>query len=148
MLLLLSKTQVSNKLMYNIIMKKGKWKEYVCRYAKRFQCECDFVICQDCCNKNNNTRSTQNNTANAQRLHDMINPLLNRRTDEAQCVENCIEYHKLQHLEISDSAHIWIPSWRNKKQKQLQNKKRSRWRNYFPQWMPQKLFQKIWNWGN
>ncbi len=51
----------------------------------------------------------------------MFNPLLNERTGEAQCVGNRIEYHKLQYLKMSDSAHIWIPSWQNKKQKELQN---------------------------
>ncbi len=74
--------------MNHIIMKKGHWKVYVCRYAERFECECDFVICQDCYNKNNNTRSRQHNTTNAQKLHNMFNPLLNEQTGEAQCVGN------------------------------------------------------------
>ncbi len=65
MLLLLPKTQESNKLMNHI------WKMCVCRYAEKNQCECDFVIYQDCYNKNNNTRSRQHNTANAQRLQDI-----------------------------------------------------------------------------
>ncbi len=51
----------------------------------------------------------------------MFNPLINKRTGEAQCVGYCIEYHKLQYLKMSDSVHIWIPSWQNKKQKELQN---------------------------
>ncbi len=101
-------------------MKKGHWKVYVCRYAEQFECECDFVICQDCYNKNNNTRSRRHNTTNAQKLHDMFNPLLNEQTGEARCVGNRVEYHKLQYLKMSDSAHIWIPSWRNKKRAELQ----------------------------
>ncbi len=93
-------------------MKKGHWKVYVCRYAEQFECECDFVICQDCYNKNNNTRSRRYNTTNAQKLHNMFNPLLNEQTGEARCVGNQVEYHKLQYLKMSDSAHIWIPSRR------------------------------------
>ncbi len=67
---------------------RKNWKVYVCRYAEQFQGECDFVICQDCYNKNNNTRSRQHNTVNAQRLQDMFNPLLNKRFGEAWCVGN------------------------------------------------------------
>ncbi len=84
---------------------------YVCRYAEQFECGCDFVICQDCYNKNNNTRSRQHNTANTQNLNNnMFNPLLNEQTGEVRCVGNRVEYHKLQYLKMSDSAHIWIPS--------------------------------------
>ncbi len=52
-----------------------------------------------------------------QKLNDMFTPLLHENTGEMQCVKNPLEYHKLQYLKISDSAHIWIPSWWNKKQK-------------------------------
>jgi len=107
-------------------MKKGHWKVYVCRYAERFECECDFVICQDCYNKNNNTRSRRHNTTNAQKLHDMFNPLLNEQTGEARCVGNRVEYHKLQFLKMSNSAHIWIPSWRKKKREELKKQKKSK----------------------
>ena len=69
-------------------MKKGHWKVYVCRYAERFERECHFVICQDCYNKNNNTRSRWHKTTNAQKLHNMFNPLLNEETGEARCVGN------------------------------------------------------------
>ncbi len=110
--------------MNHIIAKKGQWKVYFCRYAERFECKCDFVICQDCYNKNNNTRSRQNNTANAQKLHNMFNPLLNEQTVQARCVGNQVEYHKLQYLKMSDSAYIWIPSWRNKKRAELQKQKK------------------------
>ncbi len=54
----------------------------------------------------------------------MFYPSLNKHTGEAQCVENPVEYHKLQYLNMSDSAHIWTPSWQSKKQKELQNKKK------------------------
>ncbi len=91
-------------------MKKGHWKVYVWRYAEQFKCECDFVICQDCYNKNNNTRSRRNNTTNAQKLHNMFNPLLNEQNGEVQYVGNQVECHKLQYLKMSDSAHIWISS--------------------------------------
>ncbi len=69
-------------------MKKGNWKVYVCRYAEQFQCECDFVMCHNCYNQNNNTRTRQNNTANAQMIQDMFNPLLNKQTGEVGCVVN------------------------------------------------------------
>ncbi len=104
-------------------MKKGNWKVYVCRYAEQCQCECDFIVCQDCNNKNNSTRSRQYNTDNAPMLQDMFYPLLNKWTGEALCVGNQVEYHKLQCLKMSDSAHILISSWQNKKRKELQNKK-------------------------
>ncbi len=107
-------------------MKKGHWKVYVCRYAERFECECDFLICQYCYNKNNNTRSRRHNTTNAQKLQDMFNPLLNEQTGEARCVGNRVEYHKLQYLKMSDSAHIWIPSWRNKKREELKKQKKGK----------------------
>ncbi len=64
-----------------------------------------------------------NNTVNAQKLQDMFYPLLNKYTGKAQCVENSVEYHNLQYLKMSDSAHIWIPSWWYKKLKQFLNKK-------------------------
>ncbi len=69
-------------------MKKGNWKVYVCRYAEWYQCECDFVVCQDCYNKNNSTRSRQHNTVIAQKLQDMFYQLLNKQTREAHCVGN------------------------------------------------------------
>ncbi len=56
---------------------------------------------------------------NAQKLHDMFNPPLNEQTGEGRCVENPVEYHKLQYLKMSDSAHAWIPSWRVKKRTEL-----------------------------
>ncbi len=33
--------------------------------------------------------------------------ILNEQTGEAWCVGNCIEYHKLQYIKMSDSAHIF-----------------------------------------
>ncbi len=114
-------------------MAKGHWRVYVCRYAERYQCACDFVICENCYNKHNSTRSRQNHNANAHKLDDMFNPLFNEHTGEARCVENPIEYHKLQYLNMSDSAHIWIPSWRSKKRIELQNQKKgAREEIYFP----------------
>ena len=107
-------------------MKRHNWKVYACRYAERYQCACDFVICENCYNKTNNTKSQQSNSVNAQKLHDMFNPPLNEHTGEGRCVENPIEYHKLQYLKMSDSAHIWIPSWRTRKRSELkkqQNRK-------------------------
>ncbi len=83
-----TKTQVSKKSMNHIIMRKGNWKVYVCRYAEQYQCECDFIVCQDCNNKNNSTRSRQYNTDNAPMLQDMFYPLLNKWTGEALCVGN------------------------------------------------------------
>ncbi len=80
----------------------------MCRYAEWFQCECDYVVSQDCYNRNNSTRSRHHNTANAQRLQDMFYPKLSKQTSEAWCVGNQIEYHKLQYLKMSDSAHSWI----------------------------------------
>ncbi len=50
--------------------------------------------------------SRQNNKANVQKQHNMFNPSLNEHTGEAQCIENPLEYHKLQYLKMSDSAHI------------------------------------------
>ncbi len=96
----------------------------MCRYAEQYHCVCDFVVCQDCYDKNNNSRSRQCNTAHVQKPQVLFYWLLNEQTSEAQCVGNWVEYHKLQYLKISDSAHIWIPSWQNKKQKELQNEKR------------------------
>ncbi len=58
--------------------------------------------------------------------HDMNYPLLNDHTREVQCLENLVEYHKLQYVEMSDSAYIWIPLWQNKKQKQLQSQKQGK----------------------
>ncbi len=43
---------------------------------------------------------------NEQRLQDMFYPLFNKHIGEARCVENPLEYHKLQYLNMSDSAHI------------------------------------------
>lgn len=100
-------------------MKRHKWKVYVCRYAERYQCACDFVICENCYNKTNNKKSRRSNSVNAQKLHDMFNPPLNEQTGEGRCVENPVEYHKLQYLKMSDSAHAWIPSWRVKKRTEL-----------------------------
>ncbi len=125
-------------------MKKGHWKVYVCRYAERFECECDFVICQDCYNKNNNTRSRQHNTSNASKLHNMFNPLLNEQTGEVWCVGNQVEYHKLQYLKLSDSAQIWIPSWQNKKRTKLQKQKKTKnEENTFPPVNTAKVVSKI-----
>ena len=56
----------------------------------------------------------------------MFYPSLNEHTGEARCVENQVEYHKLQYLKMSDSAHIWIPSWRNKKQRELEKQKKGK----------------------
>jgi hypothetical protein len=56
----------------------------------------------------------------------MFNPPLNEHTGEGRCVENPIEYHKLQYLKMSDSVHIWIPSRRTRKRSELkkqQNRK-------------------------
>ncbi len=54
----------------------------------------------------------------------MFTPLFNGHTNEARCVESPLENHKLQFLTVSDSAHIWIPSWQSKKWKELQNQKK------------------------
>ncbi len=56
----------------------------------------------------------------------MFYPSLNQHTGEARCVGNPVEYHKLQYLNMSDSAHIWIPSWRNKKQRELEKQKKGK----------------------
>ncbi len=103
------------------MMARGKWKVYVCRHAEQYQRAYDFITCQDYCNKNNKSRSQHNNNVNAQTQHSMFSPLLNEHTGKVQCVENDIEYHKLQYLKMSDSTHIWIPSWQNKNQKEIQN---------------------------
>ncbi len=130
---MITQAHVSDKSMNHITMARGHWRMYVCRYAEWYQCACDFVICENCYNKHNSTRSRQNNNVNAQRLQDMFNLLFYKHTGEARCVENPLEYHKLQYLNISDSAHIWIPSWHNKKWKELQNqKKRGKGEIYFP----------------
>ncbi len=50
----------------------------------------------------------------------MLIPLLNKHTGEAQCVDDPVEYHKMQYLKMSDSTHIWIPSWRKKKKNEIQ----------------------------
>ncbi len=54
----------------------------------------------------------------------MFSPLINQHTGEVLCVKNQLEYHKLQYLNMSDSAHIWIPLWQSKKWKELQNQKK------------------------
>ncbi len=113
MFILANKTQVSNKSMNYIILKRGKWKVDMCRYAERYQCACEFVGCQDYNNKNN-TRSRQLNTVIAQRLQNMFNQLLKEHTFEVQCVVNPLVYHKLEYLNMSNFAHIWISSWKNK----------------------------------
>ncbi len=105
-------------------MAKGHWTVNVCRYAEQYQCARDFVICKNCYNKHNSTRSRRNNNVKAQRLQDMFSPLLNKHTGEARCVENPLEYHKLQYLNMTDSAHIWIPSWQNKKQNKKKESKK------------------------
>ncbi len=51
-LILNKKAQVSDKSMNHITMARGHWKVYVCRYAEWYQCACDFVICENCYNKN------------------------------------------------------------------------------------------------
>ncbi len=56
----------------------------------------------------------------------MFTPLFNGHTNEARCVESPLEYHKLQFLNVSNSAHIWIPSWQTKIWKELQNQTRSK----------------------
>ena len=114
------KAQVSDKSMNHIIMAKKDWKVYVCRYAERYNCACDYVICETCYNKNNPSRSRRCANINEQKLYDMFYPLLNEHTGEARCVEDPEEYHKIQYLNMSDSAHIWIPSWRGKKRNELQ----------------------------
>ncbi len=116
------KAQVSDKSMNHIIMTKKNWKVYTCRYAERYQCVYDYVICEHCYNNNNQGRSWQSNSINAQKLNDMINPFFNEHTGEAWCVDNPVEYHKVQYLNMSDSAHIWIPSWRRKKRSQCRRK--------------------------
>ncbi len=54
----------------------------------------------------------------------MFPPLFKEHTGEIQCVENSLEYHELQHLNMSDSAHIWIPSWQSKKRKNCRTRKK------------------------
>ncbi len=49
----------------------------------------------------------------AQKEQDVFTPLLNENTGEAQSVESPLEYHKLQYHKMSDSTHIWIPSWQS-----------------------------------
>ncbi len=44
-LTLIKNARVSDKSMNHITMAKGSWKMYVCRYAERYQCACNFVIC-------------------------------------------------------------------------------------------------------
>ncbi len=88
--------------------------------AERYNCTCDYVICETCCNKHDKTRLQHSTNINTQKQHDMFNPTLNEHTGEAQCVENPVEYHKIQYLNMSDFAHIWIPSWRRKKRNELQ----------------------------
>ena len=114
------KAQVSDKSMNHIIMARKNWKVYVCRYAERYQCECDYVICETCYNKSNEARTRRRTISNTKKLHDMFNPLLNEHTGEARCLEDPVEYHKMQYLKMSDSAHIWIPSWREKKRLEMQ----------------------------
>ncbi len=114
------KAHVSDKSMNHIIMAKKDWKVYVCRYAERYDCACDIVICETCYNKNNKTRLKHSTNINTQKLHDMFYPLFNEHTGETWCVENPVEYHKIQYLKKSDSAYIWIPSWRGKKRNELQ----------------------------
>ncbi len=62
----------------------------------------------------------------------MFSPSFNENTGEAQCVENPLEDHKLQYLNMSDSAHIWIPSWQSKKWKELQTRKGVKQEIYSP----------------
>ncbi len=130
--------------MNHITMAKGHWRVYVCRYTEWYQCACDFVICENCYNKHNSTRSRQNNNMNTQWLQDMFSPLSNEHTGEVWCAENPLEYHKLQYLNMSDSAHIWIPSWWSKNGKNCRARKRSQTRNLFSWWLLQRL-QKIWS---
>ena len=52
----------------------------------------------------------------------MFNPLYNEHTSEARCEENPVEYHKIQYLKMSDSAHLWTPSWREKRKIEMQKK--------------------------
>ncbi len=56
----------------------------------------------------------------------MLYQILNEYTGETRCVGNPVEYHKLQYLKMSDSAHIWIPSWRNKKRRELEKQKKGK----------------------
>ncbi len=105
-------------------MARGHWKVYVCRYIEQYQCACNFVICENYYNKTISTRSRHNINANTQKLNDMFNPSLNKHTSESQCVENPLEYLKLQYVKMSDSAPIWIPLRQKKKWKQLQNQRK------------------------
>ncbi len=52
------------------------------------------MICENCYNKNYQG-SWQSTSINAQKLHDMFIPLLNEHTEEAKCVDNPVEYHKM-----------------------------------------------------
>ncbi len=99
---------------------------YVCKYAERYRCACNFVICANFYNKTNNMKSQCSNSVNAQKLHDMYKPPLNEQTREGWCVENPVEYHKLQYLKMSDSVHIWIPSWCTRKQNELKKQKKEK----------------------
>ncbi len=86
----------------------------MCRHAGRYQYAYDFVICENCYNKNTSKKSKENNNSNAQKQQDMFTPLINEHTGEAWCVENPLEYHTLQYLKMLDFAHIWTPSWQCK----------------------------------
>ncbi len=90
--------QVIDKSMNHKKMARGHWKVYVCGYAEWYQCACDFVIYENCYNKNTSKKSRQNNNVNAQRLNDMFYPSLSKHTGEVCCVENPLECHKLQYL--------------------------------------------------
>ena len=52
----------------------------------------------------------------------MFTPMLNKHTREERCVEKPVEYYKIQYLKMSDSSHIWTPSWREKKKIEMQKK--------------------------
>ncbi len=93
---MIEKTQVSDKSMNHVTTARGKYKVHMFRYAEGHQFASDFVICQNYYNKNNSTKWQQDDSVNAQRLQDMFYPLMNKHTGEARCVENPVEYHKLQ----------------------------------------------------
>ncbi len=79
------KTYVSDKSINHIIMARGIWKVYVCRYSKQYQCACDIVMCENCYNKNNNTMSQHVNSVICSKQHDMLNTLFNDNSDKAHC---------------------------------------------------------------
>ena len=99
-------------------MTKHNWSVYVCRYAKRYHCSCDFVICNDCYDKRKISKSRRHTVVNKKKQYDMFNPFFDEHNEDGRCVNNPVEYHKNPNLIESRSAHIWTSSWGSQKQNQ------------------------------